>query len=256
MLSRFTDVWVVSLHPAARAARPRRRHQGPGAPRPAPPARGAPPPGSTTQARVADRALLAAVSRVLPRARWSCFPRAARDAAALAAAPGRRRLDLPAPPDGSATAGPGDTRADRPAGQGAPDLGRPAQQGRAARPGLQVSATAVRSVLRRHGLGPPANLRVVRGGQPSRVHRRDRFSGLLHEYRRRAARTSFCTPRGLRRFDRAKAYRAALRHEPAGHRSRPSLRTLHHGEVGIRHAVSSPAGPLRLGEHPGPPPGQ
>ena len=44
----------------------------------------------------ADRALLAALSRVLPRARWSCL-RQARHAAALAPAAGRRRLDLPAP---------------------------------------------------------------------------------------------------------------------------------------------------------------
>jgi putative transposase len=34
---------------------------------------------------------------------------------------------------------------------------------------------------------PPANLRVVRDGQPSRVDRRDLLSGLLHEYHRRAA---------------------------------------------------------------------
>jgi hypothetical protein len=31
---------------------------------------------------------------------------------------------------------------------------------------------------------------------------------------------------GLRRVDRAEAYRAAVQHEPAGHRPRPSLRTL------------------------------
>jgi putative transposase len=35
--------------------------------------------------------------------------------------------------------------------------------------------------------GPPANLSVVRDGQPRRVHRRDLLSGLLHEYHRRAA---------------------------------------------------------------------
>jgi putative transposase len=34
---------------------------------------------------------------------------------------------------------------------------------------------------------PPANLSVVRDGQPRRVHRRDLLSGLLHEYHRRAA---------------------------------------------------------------------
>jgi len=35
--------------------------------------------------------------------------------------------------------------------------------------------------------GPPAALKVVRDGQPSRVHRCDLLGGLLHEYHRRAA---------------------------------------------------------------------
>ena len=47
----------------------------------------------------ADRALLAAISRVLPRVPLVVLLRQARDAAALAPAPGRRRLDLPAPSD-------------------------------------------------------------------------------------------------------------------------------------------------------------
>jgi putative transposase len=34
---------------------------------------------------------------------------------------------------------------------------------------------------------PPADLRVVRDGEPSRVHRRDLLGGLLHEYHPRAA---------------------------------------------------------------------
>jgi len=34
---------------------------------------------------------------------------------------------------------------------------------------------------------PPADLMVVRGGRPSRVHRRDLLGGLLHEYHPRAA---------------------------------------------------------------------
>jgi putative transposase len=34
---------------------------------------------------------------------------------------------------------------------------------------------------------PPADLSVVRDGQPSRVHRRDLLGGLLHEHHRRAA---------------------------------------------------------------------
>jgi putative transposase len=42
----------------------------------------------------AGRALLAAVSRVLPRSGWSCFLVRPGDAAAPAPAAGRRRLDL------------------------------------------------------------------------------------------------------------------------------------------------------------------
>ena len=34
---------------------------------------------------------------------------------------------------------------------------------------------------------PPADLNVVRDGQPGRVHRHDLLGGLLHEYHRRAA---------------------------------------------------------------------
>jgi hypothetical protein len=44
----------------------------------------------------ADRALLAAISRALPRARWVMLPRGAGDTTALASAAGRRRVDLPA----------------------------------------------------------------------------------------------------------------------------------------------------------------
>jgi hypothetical protein len=44
----------------------------------------------------ADRALLAAISRALPPARWVMLPREAGDTTALASAAGRRRVDLPA----------------------------------------------------------------------------------------------------------------------------------------------------------------
>ena len=77
----------------------------------------------------ADRALLAAVSRVLPRARWSCFFVTPGYVAALASAPDRRQLDLPTPPDRSAAAEPRGAAADRPAGQAEPALGLPAHQG-------------------------------------------------------------------------------------------------------------------------------
>jgi putative transposase len=69
---------------------------------------------SRPRLETADRALLAAVSRVLPRARWSCFfvkP----DSAALAPPPGRWRLDLSAHvgTGGSASAGGKDIAAGR-----------------------------------------------------------------------------------------------------------------------------------------------
>jgi hypothetical protein len=155
------------------------------------------------QARLqpADRALLAAFSRLLPRPRWSVFlvqPETLlgwhRRLVADAWTCSHRQTGRP----------PLDQETHELIVQLAredPTWGRPAKQGRAARPGLHVSATVVRSVLRRHGLDPPANLRVVHGGQPSRVHRRDLFSGPLHEYHRRAARTSFCTLRAMVRSD-------------------------------------------------------
>src|SRR5215216_6779072 len=71
----------------------------------------------------ADRALLAAVSRVLPRAPLVVLLRPARDAAAVAQAAGCRRLDLPAPPHRPATARPGGAAAGCPPGQGESTLG-------------------------------------------------------------------------------------------------------------------------------------
>ena len=68
-----TQARVVPLLPAARAARPRRRRQGPGDPGPAPAARRAAPPAPRPKPEPADRALSAAISRVPPRFRWSCF---------------------------------------------------------------------------------------------------------------------------------------------------------------------------------------
>ena len=80
--------------------------------------------------------------------------RAARDVAALAPAPGRRHLDLPAPPDRPATAGPADPTADRSPGEGEPTWGYQRIKGELLRLGVHVSATAVRTTLRRHGLDP------------------------------------------------------------------------------------------------------
>jgi len=78
----------------------------------------------------ADRAMLAAVSRVLPRARWSCF--LVKPETLLR---WHRRLvagvDVSAPPDRPAAVGPGGAAADRPPRQGEPPLGLPADQRRA-----------------------------------------------------------------------------------------------------------------------------
>jgi len=64
---------VVPFHPDARAACPRGRRQGPGAHGVAPPARRGPLPAPTTQAGARRPGAARRLSRILPRARWSCF---------------------------------------------------------------------------------------------------------------------------------------------------------------------------------------
>ena len=118
---------LVPLHPAIGAAGPRRCRQGPGDPgAPSPAGRAA---RQTPRPRFepADRAVLAAISRALPRARWSCF--LVRPETLLG---WHRRLDLPPPRNRATPTRPGAAAADRPLGQGEPTLGRPAHQGRAA----------------------------------------------------------------------------------------------------------------------------
>jgi len=109
------------------------------------------------------------------------LPREARDAVALASTAGRRRLDLPAPPDRTTTAGPAGAAADRPPGQGEPALRLPAHRRRTPaprRPGLghhdPHDATSVRA-------GP----RATAGGHdlagvPAPTGRRDHGVRLLH----------------------------------------------------------------------------
>jgi hypothetical protein len=63
----------VPLHPAIGAAGPRRYRQGPGDPGAPSPAGRAAPPDPRPRFEPADRAMLAAISRALPRSRWSCF---------------------------------------------------------------------------------------------------------------------------------------------------------------------------------------
>ena len=79
---------------------------------------------------------------------------AARDAAGLASSAGRRRLDLPASPDRPPTTRPGRTAADRPAGTENPRWGYQRITGELQRLGVYVSATAIGTTLRRHGLDP------------------------------------------------------------------------------------------------------
>jgi putative transposase len=102
----------------------------------------------------ADRALLAAVSRVLPKSRWSCFLvkpetllRWHRRLVAGAWTYPHRSTGRPAlNPEVQ-------QRIIRLASEN-PHLGLPAHQRRAAAPRDWVSATAVRTTLRRHGLDP------------------------------------------------------------------------------------------------------
>jgi putative transposase len=82
------------------------------------------------------------------------LPRQAGDAAALAPAAGRRRPDLPAPRTRATPAQPGAAAADRPLGQGEPSLGYQRIKGELQHLGIRVSATAIRTTLRRHGLDP------------------------------------------------------------------------------------------------------
>ena len=75
-------------------------------------------------------------------------------AAGLASAAGRRRLDRPAPQNRTTAARPGAAAADRPPGNREPALGDQRLQGELLELGIRVSATAIRTTLRRHGLDP------------------------------------------------------------------------------------------------------
>ena len=122
-----------------------------------------------------DRALLAAISRVLPRTRWSCFFRQARDAAALAPAHGRRRLDLPTPRTRTTADGPRRSAADPPAGQGEPALGLPTHQGRTPTPGDPGLGNRDPDATSPSRVGPsPAPSGHDVAGVPAPAGRRDR----------------------------------------------------------------------------------
>jgi len=102
----------------------------------------------------ADRALLAAVSRVLPRSRWSCFFVKPETLLRWAPPPGRRRVDLPGSWTGAAAAQRGGPAVDRRLGAGEPALGYQRLRGELQQLGIRVSATAIRTTLGRHGLDP------------------------------------------------------------------------------------------------------
>jgi hypothetical protein len=87
----------------------------------------------------ADRALLAAVSRMLPRAYWSCF--LVKPDSFFAGTGGwSPGCGLTPPPDRPAAAGPRRPGPDRPLGQREPPLGLPAHPRRAAPPELAKRA--------------------------------------------------------------------------------------------------------------------
>ena len=135
-----------------------------------------------------DRALLAAVSRTLPPSPLVMLLREARDAAALAPPPGRRRVDLPASRSGTAIAQPRRPAAHRAPGQGEPALGLPAHPGRT--PAPWGTSLGIRDP---HDAAPPRTGSSTTAGYhnlagvPSPAGRRDRGVRLLRRRHRLAA---------------------------------------------------------------------
>jgi hypothetical protein len=138
---------AMPLHPAARIARPRRRRECSfcatswlccAARRPVP----------SSNLPIGRCSLRAAQSPLV------VFVRHIADAAALAPPAGGRRMDLLGPWGRAIAAGRRRGTADHPPGPGEASLGLPAHQGELQRLGVQVSATTIRTMLRRHGLDP------------------------------------------------------------------------------------------------------
>jgi hypothetical protein len=99
--------------------------------------------------------VLAAIRRAFPRARWVVLSRQAGDAAGLTPAAGRRRLDLPTPRNRATDRHwTGAAAADRRLARENPRWGDQRIKGALLRLGIRVSATAIRTTLRRHGLDP------------------------------------------------------------------------------------------------------
>jgi hypothetical protein len=123
----------------------------------------------------ADRGFLAAASQVLDRRRWGSlvvapatllsWPRrlvassprrlvASSPRRLVASSPRRPALDLPAPTRGPSPHQCRDPRPHPLSRTRQPEVGLPAHPRSTPRPRVQVSATTIRDLLRRHGLGP------------------------------------------------------------------------------------------------------
>jgi hypothetical protein len=154
----------VPVGPAARPARPRRRRQGSGDPGASPSAHCAAPPGSATEAGAHRPRPARRDQRALPRARWSCFlvkpetllrwhrrmvagawtyPHRSRGRPGLAQDIQQLIVRL---------------------ARENPRWGYQRIQGELLRLGVQVSATAIRTTLRRHRLDPAPRRATTLGG--------------------------------------------------------------------------------------------
>jgi hypothetical protein len=156
---------AMPLHAAARPARPRRRREGSGDPRSAPPAGCVAPPDAPSQARTCRPG---AARCDQPRAAQSplvVFLRHTADAAALAPPAGGRRMDLLGPWGRATAAGRGRPTADHPPGPGEPSLGLPAHQGRTPAPRRPGFGHHDRTMLRRHKLDPAPRRTTRPGGR-------------------------------------------------------------------------------------------
>src|SRR6266542_234508 len=127
----------------------------------------------------ADRALLAAISRALPRARWSCFLVKPETLVRWHRQLVKGGVDLPAAWTRTSATRPGGPAADRPPGHRESPLGLPAHQGRAAPPCAATGSTR------------PAADRDDVAGVPAPAGRRDPRLRLLHR-RHRLAATALC----------------------------------------------------------------
>jgi hypothetical protein len=182
----------------------------------------------------ADRALLAAISRVLPRSRWSCFlvkPETLlrwhrRMVAGFWAFPCRGRGRPPLDDDFQQLI----VRL----AQENPRWGYQRIQGELLRLGVQVSATAIRTTLRRHRLDPRRGGRARRGGRSCASRPRGPGLRLLHRGHRLAPTTV-----------RAVLHRAGHPPRPPSRRDRHPNRQLGHSAGPQRAARAGGAGSTR-----------